>query len=552
MPVQVPQGLYAELKRELSCLPKRTRRGDHGESARDQVFRRYRARGLTPSLYYKLLRAECGSQRSDCGRSRKPDGWAGKIRHVFDVQCQLSDIDQGRFMASEVAVAHAERMGILHPGELSVRNYNLWVKKLGLREARGIVRIQAAYSNQVHQVDVTGSAYLAVVQDLGGGEFLLRRRNPRERLAKKQSEERLRLWAIAVTDDFSGLAVSQYVVAPGESALLVQDFLLDAWRGMDAALPLRGLPELLYCDNGPFAKSETTLAFLSRETGVGVDLKTHMPYRARSTGKVERRHAHFKNRFEMQFLAGKSEWLLSEVNKMLVEWAVQCADLRHRYADNAAGSTYRMTRGDAYLAYLSNVKLPHQEASRNAYRVLTRTAGLDGLLRVNNMIYHVGDELRNRKLLVQINVLGEVRVTDPLTNVTVEPVVWSGPRVYGDFESRPETAMDQTAKQREAGEWGNLPHEMSEPVSGKVVPFVSATEQETPNTVFTVNAEFGSVIEAKQWLARELNIGLMNFRRDYPGLWAEFEDLVSRTLNREEVAHWARRDALRVAIGGGR
>ncbi len=545
MGVTIPSYLYAALKQELATLPSRTRRGEHGESAREQVFRKFEAMGLRRQTFYKLLRSECGARRSDCGRPRKSAQFVRVVTEIFELQCQLSDFDKGCFMASEVALAHAERRGLIAAGELSVRNYNLWVQRLGLREARGIVRIQASHSNQVHQVDVTGSAYLAVVRDLGGGEYLLRRRSPRERLAKQPTEERLRLWSVAVKDDFSGVFVSQYAVAAGESALLVQDFLLRAWRGLDAAVPLRGLPELLYCDNGPFARAETTISFLSQTTGVGVDLKTHMPYRARATGKVEAVHRFQKSRFEMQFLGSRAEWLLSDMNGLLLQWAAETGKLRHRQLP--------MTRAEAYLTHLAGpVRLPHDEARRNAYRVVTRKSGTDGVISLNGVLYQVGNELRNRELLVQVNVAGEVRVTDPLTNATVTPEVWSGPRGYGEFESRVETEMDRTAKRRDRGEWGDLPHELAGKAAATVVPFMAAVESDARQTPFTQGKEFADALEAKKWLATELGIGLLVFKRDYPGLWAEFEELLGKTLNREEVAHWARRDGLRVAIGGGR
>lgn len=534
MQTHIPNHIFAEMHAQLSALPKRTRKGENGESERDRIVREFAARGIRYSTYCQKVRQMQGSSRSDYGVSRKQGYWESKIRKVFELQVQMSDFDQGRFMCAEVAIAQAEAQKILENGELTKRNYNLWVAKLGLREARGIVRIQAAYPNQVHQVDVTGSAYLAVVKDLGGGEFLIRRRSPRERLAKVQKAEGLRLWSIAVKDDFSGLFASQYVVAAGESALMIQDFLLRAWRGLDQALPLRGLPEMIYCDNGPFAKHQTTIPFLSEQSGVGVELKVHMPYRAQATGKVEAVHRYQKSRFEMQFLAAGEQWTLSEVNDLLVQFAVKSAELPHRYLP--------ISRGEAFLQYLPGaVRLPAQDANRNAFRVFRRVAGMDGLISVNGVRYMVGNDLRNRELLVYQNAVGELRVEDPLTNSVMIPEVWAGPRNYGDFESRPESQMDQTAKQRDKGQWATLPHELSDQTANRVVPFVAAEAQESKNTPFTEGREFSDKIAAKQWLAKALGIGLMEFSREYPVLWEELNGLLDQTLNRESIAQWAKR-----------
>ncbi len=166
---------------------------------------------------------------------------------------------------------------------------------------------------------------------------------------------------------------------------------------------------------------------------------------------------------------------------------------------------------------------------------------MDGLISVNNVRYMVGNDLRNRELLVYQNAVGELRVEDPLTNSVVVPEVWSGPRNYGDFESRPESQMDQTAKQRDRGQWAEYPHELSDRVAAKVVPFVRAEQQDSKNTVFTEGQEFPDRIAAKQWIARTLGIGLMEFSREYPQLWAELGDMLEQTLNREQIAQWAKR-----------
>lgn len=547
MQTQVPNHIFAEMHAELSALGKRTRRGECGVSAREQVFARYERLGLRRSVYYQKVRQMQGSTRSDYGRSRKREQWEPLIKAVFELQCQMSDFDRGRFMAAEVAIAHAEAAQIVPVNTLSKRNYNLWLKRLGLREARGIVRFQAAHSNQVHQVDVTGSDYLAVVADLGGGEFLLRRRNPRERLKKVPDQERLRLWSVAVKDDFSGLFASQYVVAPGESAVMVREILDQVWRGIDAAHPLRGLPEILYCDNGPFAKHGSTLPYLSEQTGVGVELKVHMPYRAQATGKVERVHQFQKARFEMQFLASREEWRLSEINEMVISWAIECGQLAHRYLG--------MSRADAFLAGLEGpVRLPSAESTRNAFTTLRRVAGLDGLISVDSVRYLLPNAMRNRRVIVYRNATGELRVEDPLTNEVITPEVWAGPRAYGDFESRPETQMDRTAKERDRGMWGELRHEQANAAAAKTVPFVAGLADEEKSTPFTDAPQFRDKFEAKTWLAKSLGIGLYKFKNEHPQLWAELEELLSRTLNREEIARWATRvleGEHRAAFGGG-
>ena len=595
---QLNTQIYHELRRELARIPKR-QPGANGETQREETFADYNRRyGVRRGSYYRWEGAQQGTRRIDAGHARKAGFWQPIIEQIFKIQVELSDFEIGRWCPSEIALQEAQRRGIVQKSEsgkrkaeiqvalfatteppfypptevegdqtgtplsppvnggrfeLSVRYYNLLVKKLGLKKARGITRFQAEYSNQVHQFDLTGSPYLEVVK-AEGDDYLIRRRSPRARLSKEQKRDGLRLWIAGIVDDFSGLAALKYVVHRGESAALCRQFLMDAWCGLDAELPLRGLPEIIYCDNGSFSKTEETQNFLSQEMGVAVELKTHEAYRARSTGKIERNWRSVKGNFETSFLSGKEYWLLSELNAMLVKWCVRQGEARHRMLP--------MTKCEAYLKNLrGEVRIPADDALRNAFRTFERTVDGSGVFRLDNIFYRLPAEMRAQRILVYRNAAGEVVAECPLTGARVAAEVYEGPQAFGEFESFRETEMERTAKRREEGEWGESEHYLRTPLSSPreqgeradIVPFIAQEKEESKPTPFSAGAHFKDEIEAKGWVARELGIALLTFRKDYPQRWAELSELLGRTLSREEITQWASGIGaeLRKAAGGG-
>jgi hypothetical protein len=309
---------------------------------------------------------------------------------------------------------------------------------------------------------------------------------------------------------------------------------------------LRGIPEILYCDNGPFARAQETRPFLSEETGLGVQLQVHQSYRARSTGKIERIWRTFKNNFEGNFLTGREEWTLTEVNDLLLGWCMELGERKH--------PTMAMTRSEAFTRGLrTEVRLPNEDALRAAYRTYERVVDAAACLRLENKIYRVPVELRMQRVLVYRNAKGQVAVEHLATGLKAMAEEYEGPRGYGDFESQPETIMDAVAKEREAGKWGEEWQSERRRAGGTVVPFIAAGIEERKATPFDAGARFANEIEAKGFIARELGIPLLTFRREHPRLWEELCDLVRRTLSREEITAWASGIGERVkqAAGGG-
>lgn len=143
-------------------------------------------------------------------------------------------------------------------------------------------RWQAEYPNQMHQFDCSFSEhFIPVRQD--GEEWILKLRPARQK--NKEKLESLRVMGCGLVDDFSGYRLTRYYVAKGESAAVGITFLQWAWSHVEEHLPFRGLPDILYMDNGPLSKQHAFRRFC--EEAAGVAIQTHEPERSQATGKVE-------------------------------------------------------------------------------------------------------------------------------------------------------------------------------------------------------------------------------------------------------------------------
>jgi transposase InsO family protein len=176
-------------------------------------------------------------------------------------------------------------------------------------------RFEAPAPNYLHQVDATGSRHFYPHKTVGG-EWILRLR-PRQ-LRNKEQLSGLRVWCWGLVDDFSGFRVQRYLVSPGESALDGVDFLRWAWTPNADHAPFEGLPQHLYMDNGVLAKYGPFKAFCEE---VGIDLRTHEPYRPQATGKVETGNKDLQGEFEGRFMRDPGwrtrEITLTELNQEL-------------------------------------------------------------------------------------------------------------------------------------------------------------------------------------------------------------------------------------------
>jgi hypothetical protein len=142
-----------------------------------------------------------------------------------------------------------------------------------LTRAPAAVRFQARRSNELWQFDMSPSDLKPVWLEAGRG-------NPT-------------LMLFSVVDDRSGAAYQEYRCVYCEDAESAMRFLFNAMAPKpDAEMPLQGIPEAVYLDNGPVTRSRV---FQNVVACLGIRVMTHLPAgkdgnrpTARSKGKVER------------------------------------------------------------------------------------------------------------------------------------------------------------------------------------------------------------------------------------------------------------------------
>ena len=249
--------------------------------------------GVSSESVYRALRQGYkpkGVRRADHGKPRKLS--RSELNRYCEVIAALkvrTRNKNGRHVSTVRALEILEKYGIetpqgllkVEPGTLNRSLVNRYLKIFGYDEATMTcqppsVRFQAEFSNACWQFDMSPSDLKHVEKPL----WIEDGRTPT-------------LMLFSIVDDRSGAAYTEYRCVYGEDAESALRFLFNAMaaKSLDGLVP-HGIPEMIYLDNGPVAKSNV---FKRVMEGLGVSVKTHEPdgkdgrrKTARSKGKVER------------------------------------------------------------------------------------------------------------------------------------------------------------------------------------------------------------------------------------------------------------------------
>jgi len=309
-------------------------RAPHGQKQK-VLATRLPTLGISEGTFFRW-RARCGRRDYE----RKTPTTRGLLRSPERLECcreimrlKYSGPKGVRSRTTADAISLAVQWGRVPKEAAAVPegSYNRLARQMRLRkEPRRGVRWEAPYFNYLHQVDASGSEHF-YPHHLENGEWVLKLR-PKPQKNKPIPEGRQRLWYWGLADDFSGCRIARVVVAPGESALDGLDFLQFAWCKEQAHAPLRGIPLILYTDNGVLARHHAVRRFAK---GCAVTIRAHEPERSQATGKVETGWRDFWKRFESLFMAlpdwRTREIKLSDVQQRL-QWFVRSSNQRdHRH-----------------------------------------------------------------------------------------------------------------------------------------------------------------------------------------------------------------------------
>ncbi len=318
--VRIPAETLLALKTRLSGLPPRsaTRREEVGRTA--EFF------SVSPSTIYRSLKSlhqPKGLKRADRGKPR------GIPERDLVLYCEIiaalkirTSNRKGRHLSTNRAIELLEEHGVRmpdghvqpSPGLLKRSTVNRWLRDWGfdhprMTRATPVTRFEAQQSNACWQFDISPSDLKHIAQPAW--------------VDLKRGQPTMMLYS--VVDDRSGTSWQEYRCVYGEDAESALRFLFNAMAPKEGTA-FQGIPELIYLDNGPVAKS---LVFQTVMERLGVEWKTHMPagsdgnrVTARSKGKVERPFRSVKEAHETLYHFHEPEteaeanlWLRNFINK---------------------------------------------------------------------------------------------------------------------------------------------------------------------------------------------------------------------------------------------
>lgn len=282
--------------------------------------------GVSVSSVYRQLRdlhRSKGLRRADRGAPRVlPGRELGRYCEIVAALKVRTENGKGRKLSTVRAIELLEEYGVDTPegrvqapkGLLAPTTVNRWLRIWGYDHARmtrppPAVRFEARHSNELWHFDMSPSD--------------LKKVPPPEWIETGKGSPTLMLFS--VVDDRSGAAYQEYRCVYGEDAESALKFLFNA-MSQKPETPFQGIPEHLYLDNGPVARSGVFQTVMER---LGVTIMTHMPAgkdgrrpTARAKGKVERPFRTVKEAHETLYHFHRPEteaeanaWLSNFINR---------------------------------------------------------------------------------------------------------------------------------------------------------------------------------------------------------------------------------------------
>jgi hypothetical protein len=392
---QIPAETVVDLRRRLNLLPPRSK---ERRLLVQEIAHLY---GISEDTVYRALRenTQVRSVRRadrDVPRVIPKAGLERYCEIIAAIKIRTSN-RKGRHLSTVQAIRLLEEDGINTPdghvtapaGLLKPTTVNRYLKKWGydrdtLIRQPPAVRFQAEYSNQCWHFDLSPSDLKHVKApawiEPGRGHPLL--------------------MLYSVVDDRSGVAYQEYHGVYGEDVEAALRFMFAAMsKKAEPNLPFEGIPQMLYMDNGPIAKS---LVFQKVMKDLGIDVRTHLPQgkdgrrvTARSKGKVERPFRTVKEMHETLYHLHEPE-TEAEANAWLMKFLLHYNSRTHRsephsriedWLDNQPNDGVRgMCQWERFCTY-----------ARSPER---RKVGIDARVTVEGVAYEVEPDLAGETVIL--------------------------------------------------------------------------------------------------------------------------------------------------------
>ncbi len=316
-----------ELDRQLIGLPRRS-------AERRRIVHEMAAfYGVSETSLYRALRSHLrprAVRRSDHGAPRvlpreEMERYCELIAAVKVRTCNK----KGRCLSTGETIRLLEEFGVetpdglvkVDPGVLKRSTVNRYLlrwsyDKQSWTRQPAAVRFQAEHSNECWQFDLSPSDLKQI----------------KEPPWLRPDRAAPTLMLFSVVDDRSGVAYQEYRCVYGEDVESALRFLFNAMAAKPD-FPFHGIPEMIYMDNGPIAKSHV---FQQVMRYLRIEVRTHLPagkdgrrVTARSKGKVERPFRTVKEMHETlyHFHEPSTE---EEANAWLMNFLLRYNAMQHR------------------------------------------------------------------------------------------------------------------------------------------------------------------------------------------------------------------------------
>ncbi|MCA1991193.1 MAG: IS481 family transposase [Coleofasciculus sp. S288] len=391
----MPQEAVVDLRRRLDQLPPRSTQRRMLVQEIAQLY------GVSEDTLYRVLRELPQPRilrRADYGTPRvMPQTTLERYCEVIAAIKVRTSNRKGRHLSTTEAIRLLEEHGIHTPtghvqapvGQLKKTTVNRYLKQWGydhnrLRRQPPAVRFQAENTNDCWHFDLSPSDLKHVKtpawMEPGRGHPLL--------------------MLYSVVDDRSGVAYQEYHGVYGEDVEAALRFLFAAMspKPMDD-FPFQGIPQMLYMDNGPIARS---LVFQKVMGYLGVEVRTHLPQgqdgrrvTARAKGKVERPFRSVKEMHETLYHLHQPE-TEAEANAWLMRFLLHYNRQPHR--------TEPHSRIEDWLANLPPKGI-RQMCSWERFCTFAREperrkVGIDARITVEGVAYEVDPDLAGETVVL--------------------------------------------------------------------------------------------------------------------------------------------------------
>ncbi|MDZ4879137.1 MAG: hypothetical protein CLLPBCKN_008575 [Chroococcidiopsis cubana SAG 39.79] len=392
---QIPIDAIVDLRRRLDQLPPRS------SSRRVLVQEIAQLYGISEDTVYRALREpNCvrSVRRVDCDVPRIiPKARLERYCEIIAAIKIRTSNRKGRHLSTVQAIRLLEEDGIdtadghvtVPVGLLKATTVNRYLKKWGydrdtLLRQPPAVRFQAEYSNSCWHFDLSPSDLKHVKApawiEPGRGHPLL--------------------MLYSVVDDRSGVAYQEYHGVYGEDVEAALRFMFAAMSPKSSPdLPFQGIPQMLYMDNGPIARS---LVFQKVMEYLGVEVRTHLPngkdgrrVTARAKGKVERPFRTVKEMHETLYHLHEPE-TEAEANAWLMRFLLHYNSQPHRSEPHS--------RSEDWIANLPKVGI-RQMCSWERFCTFARSperrkVGIDARVTVEGVAYEVEPDLAGETVVL--------------------------------------------------------------------------------------------------------------------------------------------------------